>query len=265
MRSLDIASLVPFRKSEEGQTIRICKNHGEYTAILPYLAAGQCPKCGEESIAFVAKQDADRHAREVEQAYQAHSAAASQVPSHLLTLMLESLSAEVPDHKGVLQRMRKYVSRFDYVRKETCHVLLRGTPGTGKTELACALTNSLRARGVHAVYTTQAELGKRQRDTFRDGSSESESTLLDRYAGYDWLLIDELGGGKGSESERGFVSELIHKRHENRRLTVCVTNLLPDQLADEKTGFGKRIQDRLQQWVTIQCAWPSYRKPSSGW
>jgi DNA replication protein DnaC len=87
------------------------------------------------------------------------------------------------------------------------------------------------------------------------------SRLMKRYAGYDLLIVDELGYVPFSKSGAELLFQVLAERHE-RKSVIVTTNL---GLADWTQIFGEAnltaaLLDRLTfRAEIITCSWDSYR------
>lgn len=126
-------------------------------------------------------------------------------------------------------------------------LLLRGTPGNGKTTMLNALDvlfeNNARRVGSRSIY-----------EVFRRG--ESMEFVRDRC-----LLIDDLGAEPERCSVYGIdyhpLSDVIIFRYEHNLTTVIATNLSNEEL---RSRYGDRVYDRMiEMFYSIEYDDPSYR------
>jgi DNA replication protein DnaC len=142
------------------------------------------------------------------------------------------------------------------------NVLLLGNSGTGKTHLALALGLSACQRGHRVRFTTAAAM------VHELVEAKDEKRLL-RYqkqmAGYDLLIVDELGFVPLSKSGAELLFEVFSQRYE--RGSTLVTSNLPFQEWTEVLGSERltgALLDRLTHHVHIlEMNGESYRLKQS--
>jgi DNA replication protein DnaC len=142
------------------------------------------------------------------------------------------------------------------------NVLLMGNSGTGKTHLALALGLSACQRGHRVRFTTTAAMVHELLE------ARDEKRLL-RYqkqmAGYELLIVDELGFVPLSKSGAELLFEVFSQRYE--RGSTLVTSNLPFQEWTEVLGSERltgALLDRLTHHVHIlEMNGESYRLKQS--
>jgi DNA replication protein DnaC len=142
------------------------------------------------------------------------------------------------------------------------NVLLLGNSGTGKTHLALALGLSACQRGHRVRFTTAAAMVHELIE------AKDEKRLL-RYqrqmAGYELLIVDELGFVPLSKSGAELLFEVFSQRYE--RGSTLVTSNLPFQEWTEVLGSERltgALLDRLTHHVHIlEMNGESYRLKQS--
>ena len=101
------------------------------------------------------------------------------------------------------------------------NVLAFGNPGSGKTHLLCALCQELARQDRRVLYAVQPPgpgTAHRKRDL-------KLPQLLKRLAGYEALLIDDLGYVQQSRAEMEVLFVLLSERYEQG--SVLLTSNLP--------------------------------------
>ena len=109
---------------------------------------------------------------------------------------------------------------LDYITKHQ-NVIWIGPTGSGKTGLATAFV-------VHAInhgYTGRFILFPELIDMlYKSVADHTESVVINKFASYDCLLIDELGYVEVEPVQVGLFFTLMHKRHQNKT-TLITSNL----------------------------------------
>lgn len=120
-----------------------------------------------------------------------------------------------------------------------------GHCGGGKTHLAYALAAKHLKAGRSVIVCTPRELVNRFR---MRRSVEDEIAEMDIFRSADVLVIDELGGGKGTEFSLEILSDILNKRSLNVKNGLVITsNLSPDDLSH------KNNDDRLTSRIGGLC------------
>lgn len=154
-------------------------------------------------------------------------------------------------------RLFRELTREDYI-KERRNAIFLGRTGTGKTHMAIALgieacKNNFRTRFA-TCYALVNELIEARKEKVLQ-------RLLQKYARYDLLILDELGYVPFSKEGAELLFQIISERHE-RGSVMITTNV---GFADWTQTFGDPVMtaallDRLTHKAhIINCTWESYR------
>lgn len=214
---------------------------------------GPCESCAQRA--------ADRQAQEARarspQAQTDRLLGESQMGTRFLDRTLETFRAQTPAQKAVLATCRAYVD--EWATRPGRMLLLCGTPGTGKTHLACGILHALAETLVDGVYVKVPTLFRRLKDNFRRDDAPTQSEVVEPLIAAGLLVLDEVGVQGDTEWERITLFDLLNARYENRRSTVFVTNLT---FAEFGGVMGDRITDRLYEdgGRVLTCDWPSWRR-----
>ncbi len=162
---------------------------------------------------------------------------------------------------GLDLRLIRELSGCDYTR-EGRNVLFLGRSGTGKTHLATGLgveacKNNFRTRFISCYGLVNELIEAREEKVLQ--------RLIQRYARYDLLILDELGYIPFSREGAELLFQVLAERHE-RGSVIITTNL---GFADWTQVFGDPVMtaallDRLTHRAHIvNCQWESYRLKQS--
>lgn len=128
-----------------------------------------------------------------------------------------------PFHKQPTLNKKKILSiydSFDYITKKQ-NIIWIGPTGTGKTGLASAFLIQAINRG----YTGRAILFPELIEIlYKSRGDYSEGKVINKFASYDCLLIDEIGYVDMEPVQVGQFFTLMHKRHKKKN-TLITSNL----------------------------------------
>ncbi len=134
-------------------------------------------------------------------------------------------------------------------------VVMYGNNGTGKTHLAYASMRNQILQGKEAVYASLTDII----DEIKQGFSENIPTarIVDKYIGYDYLVIDEMDKSYGSTTEFLNIFKIINGRYMTKRPTVLISNASKDDVMEivGKSSFERIAEDGVVAFMD----WPSYR------
>ena len=109
---------------------------------------------------------------------------------------------------------------FDYMTKKQ-NVVWIGATGTGKTGLATSFLMQAINEGYTGRFILFPELIEM---LYQSVADHSETTVINKFASYDCLLIDELGYVEVEPVQVGLFFTLMHKRHK-KKTTLITSNL----------------------------------------
>lgn len=120
---------------------------------------------------------------------------------------------------------------------------LCGPVGTGKTRLAASLGNESLERGTVAFVRVPDLLDRMRQIIGGNAPPEHEQEYLSSYKAVDLLVLDEVGGDKGSDYGRRILVMLYEARLDVGKRTIWTSNLDLDQLGEyfEDERLSSRI------------------------
>jgi len=109
---------------------------------------------------------------------------------------------------------------FDYMTKNR-NIIFLGPTGVGKSGLSTAFLMHAIEKGFSGKFITFPDLVER---LYKSVADHTEAKVIREFAGYDCLLIDELGYIEVDPVQVSLFFTLMHKRHK-RKTTLITSNL----------------------------------------
>jgi DNA replication protein DnaC len=161
-------------------------------------------------------------------------------------------SAEVLD-----KRLMRELESGEYLKSHR-NIIFLGKSGTGKTHLATGLGVAACRQGISTRFVSGCGLSN---ELLEAQSERRLSRVIQRYARYGLVVVDELGYVPFSKESAELLFQVLAERHE-RGSVIITTNL---GFADWTQVFGDAtltaaLLDRLTHKAhIIHCTWESYR------
>lgn len=158
-------------------------------------------------------------------------------------------------------RLIKTLSTCEFI-KEKQNVIFMGRSGTGKTHLATALGIEACRKGYRTRFVTGCGIVN---DLVEARDDKCLKRVLNRYARYELLILDELGYVPFSVEGAQLLFQVLTERHEKKSI-VITSNL---GFADWTQIFGdphltSALLDRITHRAhVIRCDWDSFRLTDS--
>jgi len=274
----NIEQIVHSFAKEETQLLgeeRVCVNHGAHESFkLTYLGRtatiNSCPKCLDGKISTWKKEAVKDFIEKTEGIIQ------KTVPKRFWTASIESIQTPTPQMERVKTKIVKFMSN-----PEGKSLVIIGKPGTGKTHLGYAiykhlLVSTLAENGLDSVqrpiFATALDIIRDFKECWRQYSIDdenqyrpafiSERQALTHYGNTPILIVDEVGVGFQSETEKLILTEIINYRYERMLPIVVISNLEPSQLT---TVLGERVIDRLKEGEFLIFDWGSWRRKENSY
>jgi DNA replication protein DnaC len=183
---------------------------------------------------------------------------AARIPDRFFLKTLADYKATTAGEQVALSVAKNYGEEFaDHLAVGRCLVFC-GSPGTGKTHLACAIAKSVAQSGRSARYFTVQELIRSIRAAWQPDRLYSVEQVLQKLQEMDLLVLDEVGVQFGTEAECTQLTEVMDLRYRAMKPTLVVSNCAVGEL---KNYIGERIADRLREneGKVVIFDWPSGR------
>jgi DNA replication protein DnaC len=138
------------------------------------------------------------------------------------------------------------------------NLLIFGAPGSGKTNLLCALGNELTRQGRSVLFTTCQLLVQELLRAKRDLRLEK---LIKKLSRYEALIIDDLGYVQQSRDEMEVLFTLMAERYERGSLLLSSNLAFSqwEQIFQDPMTTAAAIDRLIHHSIIIELNIPSYR------
>lgn len=161
---------------------------------------------------------------------------------------------------------KKYVERFDEIKKANLGLLLYGPPGVGKTYLVFCIANALLKKMVPVIAISSIGLLNRIRDSYSKYGDAGEVEIINNLKNASLLIIDDLGAENSKNWAKEKLYEIIDSRARDKKPLIITTNLDLEQLKEKLTSDDgvHRTYDRIIEMCTpIQVLGKARRKETA--
>ena len=154
--------------------------------------------------------------------------------------------------KKALQSVRAFKSAIERDGFKT--LVMLGSPGVGKTHLACSLIREHEGGKYRKAPDIIEELRRAKSFT----ADETEEQIVNYYGRVPLLVIDEIGRGINATDEKYMLYQVLNARYNTRRPTVLISNF---DKSDFLAYIGVAAADRLVESAEIvELNGESYRR-----
>ena len=162
------------------------------------------------------------------------------------------------EQPGVSKTQILTLAKLDFMKSHE-NIIFIGEPGRGKSGLAISLLRLAIEKGYRGrFYNAQKLLD----DLYASLADRTTSKLLNTIAGYDILLIDELGFMDLKTEHSNIFFKLIDMRYQKKSMMITTNLDYPEWYTLFKNkGLVDALLDRFQHFcITVHIKGPSLRK-----
>ena len=173
----------------------------------------------------------------------------SNVGKKFLNKSLKDYKTETDEQKNILEVVSNFIKAINEDKFRT--LWLCGSTGTGKTLLGACI-----CRETMGTFKRSYEIKDDIEATKTFKATETKRQVIERYANYHLLVIDEVG--RGGSDEREYLWQILNERYENELSTVLITNFSKGEL---KNFLGEPVYDRfVTNCTSLTFTGNSFRK-----
>ena len=155
----------------------------------------------------------------------------------------DSYKISTGEQREAVEELKRISSKFT-----DCVLINSKKPGTGKTHLAVALMRKLMQEGFFEIHFISSPFLFLDIKNSFDNKECSESSIIKKYCGYGFLIIDDIGVEKISEWAQQIWYMIIDQRYSEMRPTIFTSNM---SLGDIARDLGTRIASRLGGGIVL--------------
>jgi len=179
---------------------------------------------------------------------------------------LDNYICYCPEQEDILLTCKAYADSIPELHKYNKYdMILVGNTGTGKSHLAYAIAKEVLRHTNRFIIVKFIEIMRRIKTAW-SMHNEREQSIIDEYSNIDFLFLEEIGIGYGTENEKIFLFEILDNRYKQKLPTIITSNLSSEDFQKYIDSDGiNRVWSRLNETaVILDFNWESYRVRSQG-
>ena len=130
-----------------------------------------------------------------------------------------------------VQQVKNYIKNWEENFKNGIGIIMSGVPGIGKTHLMIATVREILERYQPDISIKSGSFMKLLYDI--KGDFNNESAMIDQFAKYDILILDDLGKEMITEWSKQILYLVVNERYENFKPTFITTNCSASELKEK--------------------------------
>ncbi len=146
----------------------------------------------------------------------------------------------------IARTCRRYVDKWDVMRKDSIGIVLFGNKGTGKTFYAACIANEIaETRRIPTLIVTTAALvgvmhGKQER-----------AEIIEHLNHFALLVLDDLGAERETSYGAEVLYSVIDARYRSGLPLIVTTNMDVKDMENESDPMRSRVYDRVLEMCAI--------------
>lgn len=171
-----------------------------------------------------------------------HRLAAARIPRLFSESTFECYETKSERQEKTVASLKRYADDFHTQRSMRPGLIFGGSPGVGKTHIACAIAKIVIGNGFSAKYVSLPDLTMRVRSSYKsDGISVAE--IINELISTDFLILDEIDLHGSSDNDYQILYEIINGRYEQGNTpTLAISNRKVSELVND---LDERIISRI--------------------
>jgi len=167
------------------------------------------------------------------------------IPARYATAALDTWTTPTPRHEAILAAAHRYAGRVNADPTYTLGVILHGAAGSGKTNLAVSLMWEIVRTGRHGIFVDMAELARELILEYSDKEGQYSGDVIGDLRFFPIALIDDLGAERMTPDIMAKLTDIIHRRYNDMRITIITSNLEWPREFNER--YGPQAVSRLTE------------------
>jgi len=151
---------------------------------------------------------------------------------------------DTDEDNAISKTCRKYVERWEEMRKDNMGILFYGSKGTGKTFYASCIYNELLKNRILAGFTSTVNL-------MNVLSKWDKTDVFECIEKVRLLVLDDLGAERDTSYGAELMYSVIDARYKTGLPTIITTNLDLGEMKAETDIWRSRIYDRVIEMCPI--------------